>query len=181
MKNKKNIKKFILALCLALEYGIIGIICFTIGYTLAFLMNHMNPVLGGIWCMASALVVLQSLFEETLVAVKERVIGSLFGSIIAMSICSIMGYTIASLFTSILISTFLIVLFGYKEFVKISAPTAGIIAGIGIIYPDYPIFLNGFMRFIETSVGVVTSVSIIWIILKLDIKKYVNKSLWDVS
>jgi len=168
MKVSKNYKYIIYA---SFEASIIAVICFMIGKTLSTLVSDGKSYIDGLWCMISALVVLQSIIDDSLKTAKSRVIGTMFGSIIAGLVCIIFGYGYTAILLAIGLCVLILNLLNFEDGVRIATATAAVITGYGFMNPDYSPIINAVMRSIDTLIGVLFSILIVYISYKLKIRR----------
>jgi len=156
---------------LSLEAALVGITCFVAGNSLSSLVNDGKGSIDGLWCMISALVVLQSLINDSLTAAKSRIIGTIIGSAVAGSICIIFGYSYLSIALSIALCVYILNLMKSEDGARIATSTAALISGYGFIEPEYSSVINAVMRSADTFIGVFISIIIVYISYKLKIRK----------
>ena len=156
---------------LSVEAASIAIICFMIGEALGNLVYGNKEHIGGIWCMISSLVVLQSIASETLKASKPRIMATIIACIISGIICAIISYSFLSMFLSISISAYVLHILKENDGIRIATATAAVISGFGFLSPDYSAVINSTMRAVDTLVGVGFSVIVVYISYKLKIRK----------
>ncbi len=154
----------------SVEATILSLVSFYVGNTLSYLVNDGKGYIDGLWCMVSALVVLQSFIQDSLSAAKSRIIGTIIGSIIAGVVCIIFGYSYLSIGLSIALSVYILNLMKSEDGVRIATTTAAVIAGYGFIKPEYSPILNSIMRSVDTLIGVFFSIVVVYISYMLKIR-----------
>ncbi|WP_203249852.1 FUSC family protein [Cysteiniphilum marinum] len=157
-------------LYLSLEASFIALICFFIGDFLGGLVYGDKMHIGGLWCMISALVVLQSIASDTLKSSKSRVIGTVIASIVSGIVCVAIGYGYLAIALSIGLCAYIMHSLKENDGVRIATATSAMITGFGLLNPDYSAVVNAIMRSVDTLVGVGFSVLVVYISYKLKIR-----------
>ena len=85
-------------LYVSVETALVGVGCFIIGERVSQWVHDGKGYIDGLWCMISALVVLQSFISDTLKASKDRIVGTLVASVLAGLICILVGYGYLAIF-----------------------------------------------------------------------------------
>ena len=157
----------------SIETAVVGIVCFIIGERVSQWVHDGKGYIDGLWCMISALVVLQSFISETLKASKDRIVGTLVASVLAGLICVLVGYGYLAIFSSIVLSAYVMNLLKMEDGVRIATATAAVITGYGFIKPEYSPVINAAMRSLDTLLGVGVSLSVVYLSYKLNVRKMV--------
>jgi uncharacterized membrane protein YgaE (UPF0421/DUF939 family) len=160
-------------LYVSIETAVVGIVCFIIGERVSQWVHDGKGYIDGLWCMISALVVLQSFISETLKASKDRIVGTLVASVLAGLICVLLGYGYLAIFSSLVLSVYVMNLLKMEDGVRIATATAAVITGYGFIKPEYSPVINAAMRLLDTLLGVGVSLSVVYLSYKLNVRKMV--------
>lgn len=155
----------------SIEASIVGLICFLIGENLSNLVHDGKGFIDGLWCMISALVVLQSIIGDSLKTAKARIVGTMMGSVIAGLVCIVFGYGYSAILLSIGLCVFILNLLNFEDGVRIATATAAVITGYGFVNPEYSPLINAVMRSADTLIGVLFSILVVYISLKCKIRK----------
>ncbi len=115
----------------SLETALVGIVCFAVGRHVSDWVHDGKGYIDGLWCMVSALVVLQSFISDTLKASKDRIIGTIVASLISGLVCSLNGYGYLAIFLAIILSAYVMNVMKMEEGIRIA--TAAVITGYGFI------------------------------------------------
>jgi uncharacterized membrane protein YccC len=156
----------------AIEAAFIGVICFWIGGYISQVFHDGKGYIDGLWCMISALVVLQSLAFDVLKAAKSRVIGTLVASVISGFLCWLLSYNYFVIILAIGLSAYIMNLLDMSDGVRIATATAAVITGYGFLNPDYSPVINALMRSVDTIIGVLFSVLIVFVSYQLHIRQF---------
>ncbi len=157
-------------LYLAVETALVGIVCFVIGERLSHWVHDGKGYLDGLWCMVSALVVLQSFIDDALKASKDRVVGTLVASLVSVLICSLFGYGYLAIFLAIALSAFIMNGLKMADGVRIATATAAVITAYGFINPDESPWLNAAMRSVDTLIGTGVALAVVFLSYKLTLR-----------
>lgn len=160
-------------LYVSIEAAVVGIVCFIIGERVSQWVHDGKGYIDGLWCMISALVVLQSFISDTLKASKDRIVGTLVASVLAGLICVLVGYGYLAIFTSIVVLVYVMNMLKMEDGVRIATATAAVITGYGFVKPEYSPVINAAMRSLDTLLGVGVSVSVVYLSYKLKVRKMV--------
>ena len=117
------------------------------------LLNQPQAFIGGIWAMIATVVVFQAIYNDTVKAGYQRILGAFLGALISIIICTVFGYGIAQMICSIFLSLCAIKLIKIDATIRITATTAGVIAGHGLITSSLIPWVDGSIRFTTTSIG----------------------------
>ena len=128
-------------------------LAFYIGNEIEIVLHQKQAVIGGIWCMVTTIVVFQAIYDQTIKAGYQRILGAFLGAFISIVICSIFGYGIVQMIFSIFLSLCTIKLINIDQTIRITAATAGVIAGHGLTTADLVPWVDGSIRFLTTVIG----------------------------
>lgn len=157
----------------SVETALVGIVCFVVGEHVSHWVHDGKGYIDGLWCMISALVVLQSFISDTLKASKDRIVGTLVASVLAGLICVLVGYGYLAIFASIVLSAYVMNMLKMQDGVRIATATAAVITGYGFIKPDDSPLLNASMRSLDTLIGVGVSLAVVYLSYKLKVRRTV--------
>ena len=167
IKNQKEI------LYVSIETAFVGIVCFVVGEHVSQWVHDGKGYIDGLWCMISALVVLQSFINDTLQASKDRIIGTLVASVVSVLACLVFDYGYLAIFFSIALSAYAMNLMKMEDGVRIATATAAVITGYGFIKPHDSPLLNASMRSLDTLIGVGISLAVVYLSYKLKVRQMV--------
>ena len=136
------------------EGVLITLLAFYLGSRFTAIFNGTSAQVGGIWSVISGLVVLQSTIRETLKSSLLRTIGTLIGALLAGLYLSIFGFSVLGMALCAGLTLSICYLLDIFEYARLAAATVVIIAALDQSAPQVPPFLNAFLRFSESSIGV---------------------------
>lgn len=124
------------------------------------------PPLAGMWCVISALIVMQVMMREALEAALLRIVGSLVGAVVAWGFASWLGYTVLALLCCVFFAVLLTWVCRVAEAFRLASLTAVIIIVVGMISPDLPVWQNSLSRFVESALGVGIAIILVLVFSK---------------
>ena len=136
--------------------GIVSIcawLAFYVGNKLENMFNQPQAIIGGIWAMVATIVVFQAVYEDTVKAGYQRMLGSCIGAFISIVICTLLGYGVVQMICAIFLSLCVIKLIQINATIRITAATAGVIAGHGLTVSSLIPWVDGSIRLITTIIG----------------------------
>lgn len=122
---------------------------------------------AGLWSAISAIIVLNIGTRATVKAASFRMLGSLFGGLIACLINSFFGYSLLSLFAGIFLTIIVATLFHLKKIFRLSSLTLSIVTIVGIASPGIPVLTNALSRIFESLLGSVITIIVVMIFYPL--------------
>ena len=147
----KLVRRF--AVLLATKMALVILLAYEAGFYFSQLFHFAYPVIGGLWCAVSGVVVLQVLIEESFAEAYLRILGSFVGAVTSCIFSEWMGYTLPALLLCVWITAMLCAAFNIKHSMRLASLTATIIIVIGFIEPTVSPVVNAFARFIESAMG----------------------------
>lgn len=167
-------KKYLKKIYVSIEAGFIGLISFVFGYKTAFFIDGAPPIFGGLWSMASGLVVLFAFVDSSIESAKVRVISSMIGALAAVLFSSLLGANYLSMFLAVSITVLTSLLFGYEKGSRISSCVAAMVIGIGALEPKYHPFNSAILRLTESLFGILIALFAVLFSYKVKVRKYTN-------
>lgn len=143
-----------MALIIALEGVLITLLAYFLGARFTAIFHGASAPLGGVWAAISGLVVLQSTIRETLKSSLLRSIGTFIGALVAATWLALFGFSLIGMALCAGLTLAICYVLDIFEYARLAAATVVIIAALSRSAPDVPPFLNAFLRFVESSIGV---------------------------
>lgn len=159
-KGRKFIRRY--SLIMALRQTIAVGIGYVVGYWFGGLIKMPMPIISGLWCAISTLLVLEAEIEKSFKQGWLRIIGSIAGAITSFIIASIFGYHFWSLLISIYLTVVCVSLVRLNQTIRIAVLTVLVIMIIGISDPSTPPLLNSLSRLTESIIGVLIAIVFVW-------------------
>ncbi len=139
------IKSVVLTLLIMVSY-------FT-GLGLSLKLNLSDHYISGMWCAVSAIVVFDDLRENVKLLLKNRLLGTLIGSVLCVLWIYLIKDAIISMCISLILVSLFINLLKLDGALKIACTTVLIVSISTHGAPFSQIWLNALMRFIESALG----------------------------
>lgn len=143
-----------MALIIALEGVLITLLGYFLGARFTAIFHGASAPLGGVWAAISGLVVLQSTIRETVRFSLLRTIGTFIGASICGLYLTLFGYSLLGTALCAGLTLSICFLLDIFEYARLAAATVVIIAAVNVQAPEVPPFLNAFLRFSESTIGV---------------------------
>jgi uncharacterized membrane protein YgaE (UPF0421/DUF939 family) len=143
-----------MALIIALEGVLITLLAYVLGSRFTAIFHGASAQVGGVWSVISGLVVLQSTIRETLKSSLLRTIGTFIGALICAVYLSLFGFSLIGMALCAGLTLAVCYLLDIFEYARLAAATVVIIAALSQTSPGVPPFLNAFLRFSESTIGV---------------------------
>ena len=143
-------------------------LAFYLGNRIESWLEQPEALIGGVWAMITTIMVSEAIYNDTIKAGYQRILGAFLGALISVVICTLFGYGVLQMISSVFLSFCVMKIIKIGKTVRISAATAGIIAGHGITAPQVVPWVGGSVRFLTTVIGALFAI----------IGAYLLKMLW---
>jgi uncharacterized membrane protein YgaE (UPF0421/DUF939 family) len=143
-----------MTLVIAAEGVLITFVAYYLGERFTAIFHGPSAQVGGVWSVISGLVVLQSTIRETLKSSLLRTIGTIIGALVAACYLQLFGFSVAGMAVCAGLTLAICYLVDIFEYARLAAATVVIIAALDQSAPGVPPFLNAFLRFSESTIGV---------------------------
>ncbi|HLW74989.1 MAG TPA: FUSC family protein [Gammaproteobacteria bacterium] len=143
-----------MALIIALEGVLITLLAYLLGSRFTAIFHGASAQVGGVWSVISGLVVLQSTIRETIKSSLLRTIGTFIGALICAVYLSLFGFSLVGMALCAGLTLAVCYLLDIFEYARLAAATVVIIAALSQTSPGVSPFLNAFLRFSESTIGV---------------------------
>src|SRR4051812_23447389 len=107
-KKKLTKFKFLIKAC---TITLVILISYFIGYGIGHILDLPNHYVSGLWCAATAIVVFDDMPSNAKTLLKDRMLGTLMGTIVSAGCIALIGQLILSIVISLLIVCSCITLF----------------------------------------------------------------------
>jgi uncharacterized membrane protein YccC len=112
-----------------------------------------SAVIGGLWSMISAVVVLQPTRRGTLTSAGRRILGTLIGAVISGLYLSILPYSLIGMTVCIGLTVLLGQATDTPDHARLAAITVAVIMITSAAEPAFSPSLNAVLRFAESCIG----------------------------
>ena len=156
----KSSHNHFLILLVALEMTLVCNFAYRAGILLSSTIGHSDGLVSAMWCMISAILVLQNSMHDSWVVGINRIIATCLGGILPLVYLYTVGVNFVSYCLSVL-SLVMIILYWMKEsYLRVSILTFSIIYVMLQLNGDVTIWIEAFNRIIESAVGIAISVAV---------------------
>jgi len=143
-----------MALIVATEGILITFIGYYLGSRFTAIFNGPSAQVGGVWSVISGLVVLQSTIRETIQSSLLRTIGTFIGALLAAIYLWLFGFSLLGMALCAGLTLAICYLLDIFEYARLAAATVVIISALDQSAVGGAPFLNAFLRFAESTIGV---------------------------
>jgi len=143
-----------MTLIIAAEGVLITLLGYYLGSRFTAIFNGPSAQLGGIWSVISGLVVLQITIRETVRSSLLRTIGTFIGALLAAIYLSLFGFSVLGMALCAGLTLAVCYLLDIFEYARLAAATVVIISALDQSHVGGSPFLNAFLRFTESTIGV---------------------------
>lgn len=143
-----------MTLIIAAEGMLITALGYYLGSRFTAIFHGASAQVGGVWSVISGLVVLQSTIRETLKSSLLRTIGTSIGALVAACWLWMFGFSVPGMAVCAGLTLAICYLVDIFEYARLAAATVVIIAALDQSAPGVSPFLNAFLRFSESTIGV---------------------------
>lgn len=143
-----------MTLIIAAEGVLITLGGYFLGLRFTAIFHGPSAQLGGVWAAISGLVVLQSTIRETLKSSLLRTIGTCIGAGICAVYLELFGYSLPGMALCAGLTLAICYMLDIFEYARLAAATVVIIAVANEQSPGISPFLDAFLRFSESTIGV---------------------------
>lgn len=153
----------------------IAALAYLAGYYFTGLFHAASAPLGGLWAVISGLVVTQASRRETISSAKFRVMGSMFGALVAGIYLLFFHFSLLGYLICLGMGALICYLFRVPAYVKLTWITISIVMIVSTLSKDIDPIQNAALRFVESVLGTLVAVVVA---LAMGFKR---KSVRDVS
>jgi len=151
-----------------------------VSFALAFFITGYAPedadtrMIGAMWAMISAIVVMQDTRSATISTAWLRILGSLIGAVFSALYLVFFPFSIVGMGVLIGLVVLVCELLHLPGHLRLAGLTAGIVLVISAVNPDIPPVINAATRFFEVIIGSSVAVAAAWIWQYFFPEKYVS-------
>ena len=175
VEEKKTPKLYFLIKASTLT--VVVLISYFTGFGISFLLNLQNNYVSGMWCAATAIVVFDDLPHNARSLLKDRILGTLMGTVVSAGCVALITLLIPSIIISLLIVCSAIILFKWDGTLKIACITVLIVAITTHGYTDREIVFFAAIRFMECLIGGTISFLATVVIARIKMKRHSVKNI----
>jgi uncharacterized membrane protein YccC len=132
---------------------IVILISYFAGHGLGSLVRFSNNYISGMWCAVTAVVVFDDFPTNAKTLLRDRLLGTLAGAVVAGIIITWLGHQIPAIFISLFIVSVFIIFFKWNGALKIGCITVLIVHFTTHDFSNREVWISSAMRFFEGVVG----------------------------
>lgn len=126
---------------------------FICGFYFTTFFHEPTSLLGGLWAVISAIIVIEASHKETYTSAKNRIIGSLIGATLSGVYLLFFPFTIIGFVVTVGVGVLICLLIGIPQSVKLTGITISVVMIVSTIEKELHPFLNAGLRFVESAIG----------------------------
>jgi uncharacterized membrane protein YccC len=146
------------ALRLALQEGVACLLAYLAGFHLTLALLGVPSFIGALWCVISAIVVLQATRQETLASAWLRILGTLIGATVSAVYLLFFPLHPVGLAASIGLTMLLCEILHLPGHARLASITVAVIMIVSMIHPQMNPLINAGLRFVESCIGATLAV-----------------------
>jgi uncharacterized membrane protein YccC len=123
------------------------------GFYFTRMFHEPTSLVGGLWAVISAIIVLEATHTETFASAKNRIIGTFIGAIVSGVYLFFFPFTIPGFVAAIAVGVLICFLFGLPQSIKLTGITISVVMIVSTIAKDLHPFVNAGLRFVESAIG----------------------------
>ncbi len=128
------------------------------GFYFTALFHEPTSLVGGLWAVISAIIVIEATDLETYSSAKNRITGTLIGAIVSGAYLLLFPFSIIGFVLAIGVGVLICFLVGIPKAVKLTGITISVVMIVSSIAEDLHPFVNAGLRFAESAIGTVIAV-----------------------
>lgn len=145
----------------ALKVALAVFISYMIGKKISELFSELDPIIGGLWSVISAIFVLEEGHIETYKAAFLRILGTFIGSLTSGIFLFVIGQSLWTLVSCIFCTILICSILKLYEFIKIANIAVAVIIIVSQIQNPADIWLFCLSRFLDAVIGIVVAIVIL--------------------
>lgn len=123
------------------------------GYYFTSLFHQPTSLVGGMWAVISAIVVIESSHPDTLASAGQRILGTLVGSVVSGTYLVLFPFSVFGYAAAIGFGMFICYLFKIEKAIKLTAITISVVLIVATIDESLHPYVNAGLRLVESSIG----------------------------
>ncbi len=133
-------------------------IAFICGFYFTAFFHEPTSLVGGLWAVISAIIVIEATHTETYGSAKKRIIGTLIGTIISGFYLLFFQFSIIGFLIAIGFGVLICLLLKLPDSIKLTGITISVVVIVSTIAKDLHPFVNAGLRFIESAIGTIAAI-----------------------
>ena len=163
------------AITTLLVQNIIVVMCtFLAAFHFTTLFDEPTSLVGALWAVVSAIMVLETTSAETFHAAKHRLTGSFLGALVSGIYLFFFPFTFFGFIAAITVGILLCLLSGLPQSVKLTCITISVVMIVSANAKALHPFINAGLRFAESAIG--TGVAVLVVLFSASLLKSRQKN-----
>lgn len=143
------------------------------GFYFTTLFHEPTSLVGGLWAVISAIIVLEATHKETFTSAKNRLVGTFIGAFVSGIYLYFFSFSIFGFIIAVAVGALICFLFDLQKSVKLTGITISVIMIVATIEKGIHPFLNAGLRFAESAIG--TGIAVLVALLALSIENSTSR------
>lgn len=144
------------------------------GFYFTELFHEPTSLVGGLWAVISAIIVLEATQKETFTSAKNRLIGTFIGAFVSGIYLYFFSFSIFGYIIAVAVGALICFLFDLQKSIKLTGITISVIMIVATIEEGIHPFLNASLRFAESAIGAGIAVLVAILALYIGDSKFVK-------
>lgn len=144
----------------AVKTGLVASLSLLIGQRFSHLFNRPDALVSGIWCVLTAIIVLQAHVGGTYKAAFNRFFGVMIGSFMGGLFTTLLGSDATALGLAAASTVLVCSLLNLKDSYRIACASAAVVILLWQLRPGVDPWTFGFFRFLDSCLGIVIAMAI---------------------
>ena len=161
------------SLLLAIEMSISCGLSYRVGYAIGNYIQHNTAVISALWCMISAILVMQASWSKSLESGASRIIGSFVGSLMGGCSFFLLGLNLTTYCIGVFWLVLILCYARQEPYLRLAILTMSVIFVAGTINPASELVRISISRLFESVIGIMITLVIRFI--TIDLHKTVEK------
>ena len=132
---------------------IVVAIAYFCGFYFTTMFHEPTSLVGGLWAVISAIIVIEATHAQTFNSAKKRIIGTLLGAIISGVYLLFFQFTIIGFLIAIGTGGLSCLLLKLPDSIKVTSSTISLVVIDSTITENLHPYLNAGLRFVESAIG----------------------------
>ncbi|MCP3697282.1 MAG: hypothetical protein GY920_01760 [Aliivibrio sp.] len=145
-------------LFILIRYTLTALLAYSAGFYFSDFFMPETAMIGGLWAVISGFILDEDLNKATLFnTAKNRIVGTGIGSVLSAVYLLYIPFNVLTFTLLIMVCSFVCLLFSYNQYIKLANITIAVVVIVSTVTDANPI-MNSFLRFIESTTGVLSGI-----------------------
>ena len=153
---------------LVVKNVLVAVGAFQAAFYFTTLFNESTSLVGALWAVISAYIVLEATPSEVYLSAKNRIIGTFIGSLVSGLYFYFFSFSLFGYVSAIAAGVLLCFLLGLPQSIKLSGITISVILIVSTIANDLHPVTNASLRFAESVIGTGVAVVVTLVVYSVE-------------